>query len=241
VHFKKAKIAPVIAQADVLIALSHFKGHMGCGFGGACKNVGMGSASRAGKQMQHSDLKPKINQDKCKVCLTCVKNCPAEAISFADKKVNIDSKKCIGCGECIAVCPHQAIPIIWQQGKEGSLQERMAEYALAVVKTKEGKCGFINFLINITPDCDCMDRNEPPITPDIGILASFDPLAIDKASVDLVNKVTGNIYSKLKNINSKDKFRELHNVNYEYLFKHGERIGLGRSSYELITLDPIPE
>jgi uncharacterized Fe-S center protein len=240
VHFKKAKIAPVIAQADALIALSHFKGHMGCGFGGSCKNVGMGSASRAGKQMQHSDLKPKINQDKCKVCLTCLKNCPAKAIILIEKKVNIDQNKCIGCGECIVICPHQAIPIIWQEGKEGSLQEKIAEYTLAVMKTKEKRCGFINFLINITPDCDCLNRNEPPITPDIGILASFDPIAIDKASVDIINRVRGNIFSKLKNIDSQDKFRDLHNIDYNYLFKHGEKIGLGTTSYELIQVDEIP-
>lgn len=241
VHLKKAKIGSAIAQADALIALTHFKGHMGCGFGGACKNVGMGSASRAGKQIQHTDLKPQIDNNKCKVCLICLKNCPAEAISLVDKKVMIDSKKCIGCGECVVICPNQAIPLIWRQGKEGSLQERMAEYTLAVIKTKgEGKCGFINFLINITPDCDCSNKNEPAITPDIGILASFDPVAIDKASVDLINEVKGNIFSKLKNTDSKDKFRDLHNVDYNYLFRHAEKIGLGTSSYELVVLDELP-
>ncbi|HHY45841.1 MAG TPA: DUF362 domain-containing protein [Firmicutes bacterium] len=237
-RIKEARIGSAIAEADVLIALSHVKGHEGAGFGGAIKNIGMGSASRAGKQEQHSDIKPKVDTAKCKMCGRCVKWCPAGAINFAPgRPARIDSSKCIGCAECTISCLHEAIGVNWSSSELAGFQERMVEYALAVTKTKDGKCGFMNFVMNVSPDCDCAPWNDVPIVPNQGILASRDPVAIDQASVDLINAAPGLPGTRLSGaVNSNDKFGTIHKVDWRIQLVHGEEIGLGSTSYDLITI-----
>ncbi len=236
-HFKEAKIASGIWHANSILTITHFKGHMLFGFGGTIKNLGMGSAVPAGKQTLHSDVLPIVEESKCVGCGLCIQHCPESAIAINSYgKARIESKKCIGCGECTAICPHRAIPINWKSD-EKTVQEKTVEYALASLKNKEGKCGFFNFLINISPDCDCGNWNDSDIVPDIGILASIDPVAIDVASVDLVNNAIPLPNSRLENkMQAKDKFVAIHGKEWRFAIEYAEKVGLGSSKYELIKI-----
>jgi len=206
-HFQKVKIASDIYYANSMIVLSHFKGHEMAGFGGAIKNLAMGCASAAGKQQQHSTVKPRVSS-KCVGCTTCIKWCPKQAISIREKKAEIDHDVCIGCGECISSCPSRVISPQWDTNMDMFI-ERLTEYALGAVTHKENKIGYINFVMNVTPECDCAGWSDAPLVPDVGILASLDPVAIDKASFDLVNQQAGHQHSKLvcNHQPGEDKFR----------------------------------
>jgi uncharacterized protein len=225
-HFKDLYVAPLTFEADTIIAVSHFKGHELTGFGGALKNIGMGLASRAGKQQMHADIKPKVDKEICTACGRCIDWCPENAISMSPEGVaKIDEKLCIGCGECVVTCRFDAISVSWA-GTPDVVQEKIAEYTAGILSKFNNKYAFINYITNVSPNCDCYDHNGPPIVPDIGIVASFDPVAADQASIDLVNKASG-----------KDTFKELWpKVDYEVQLKHAEKIGLGSRKYELITI-----
>jgi uncharacterized Fe-S center protein len=223
-HIKSAKIAGTFFHTDVLLCLSHFTGHILSGFGAAIKNLGMGCASRAGKLEQHSDVHPWVNAKVCTNCSICQEYCPADAIEQMDGSARIIDEKCIGCGECLVVCNDGAIKMRWD-GDTLRVQEKMAEYALAVLKSLKKKAGFINYLVRITKDCDCMSKNGKVIAADLGILASLDPIAVDKASVDLLIEANG-----------KDFLREAIDVDWSMQLKHGERIGLGKMDYKLDRL-----
>jgi uncharacterized Fe-S center protein len=236
-HFQSVKIAGDIVYADSLIVLSHFKGHLLSGFGGAIKNLGMGCAPSTGKAEQHS-TKPIFNADLCTGCGKCANICPSLAISMETKISGIDYNACKGCGECLRVCPAHAIDLDWMVQVPPFL-ERMAEYALGAISGKHGKVGFFNFLLNITPDCDCLPWSDAPIVPDIGILASKDPVAIDHASYDLVNLQTGMQNSLLMRNHQpgKDKFQGVwEHTNGYYQLKYGAEIGLGNIDYRLIEI-----
>ncbi|MBC9783237.1 DUF362 domain-containing protein [Heliobacterium chlorum] len=241
-RLQEAKIAAVPLDADAMIVLTHFKGHEMTGFGGAIKNMAMGLASRSGKLIQHSDIKPTINE-KCKVCGKCVKWCPADAISLAERAV-IAEDRCIGCGECTVTCPHKAIAINWAIDP-GLLQEKMAEYAYAAVREKreKGKIAFITFVTDVTPECDCCSWSDTPLVPDLGILASFDPVALDQACYDLVNQAPGLIDNRLADAGQEstapgmDKFRMVHpSVDGTIQLRHAEELGLGTRKYKLVRL-----
>ena len=236
-HFEKVKIAREIENVRSMVVLSHFKGHEMSGFGGAIKNLAMGCAPAAGKQQQHSVVKPKVKNSVCIGCQTCLPYCPVEAISMVGKKALI-SNKCIGCGECISICPTRAIIAQWDS-EIPEFIERMAEYAKGAVLNKKGKTAYINVLMNITPLCDCYGFSGQHIVPDIGILASDDPIAIDSASFDLVNNELGNLKSDLKcnHEHGKDKFKGLYsNIESSHVLDYGEEIGLGTREYELIKI-----
>ena len=233
-----AYIAKDIAEADGLISVAHFKGHELCGFGGTIKNLGMGCASRKGKMAQHSELSPKIKKKKCVACGDCVHHCASNAISLMEKKASVNSEKCVGCGECILICPNGAIDVRWDNDIP-LLQKKMTEYAHAVLKGKKAGSFFLNFLTDITPACDCFGHSDAPIVHDLGIVASKDPVAIDQASVDLVNQQTGTAASCLKEglKPGEDKFRAVYpKVDWTIQLDHGEHIGLGSREYELITI-----
>lgn len=238
-HVETAYIGREIIDADGIISLAHFKGHELSGFGGTIKNVGMGCASRKGKLQQHSDLSPKVKRKKCVGCGECVAHCSRKAISLTDeKKAVIDPLKCIGCGECILICPNGAIDIQWSKDID-VFQEKMAEYTLAALKNKRGKSLFVNFILQVSPACDCYGHSDAAIVSDIGIAASRDPVAIDQASADLVNQhlpAEGSCISgRVKT--GEDKFRVLYpKVDWSIQLKHAERIGLGSRKYELITI-----
>lgn len=224
-RIKSVKIASALLNTDVLVCLSHFTGHMLSGFGAAIKNLGMGCASRAGKLEQHSDVHPWINSKLCTNCSICLDYCPTEAIEERNGSAFIIDEKCIGCGECLVVCNIGAIKMRWD-GDVIRVQEKMAEYAYSIWKGFNRKIGFINFLLNITKDCDCMSTKGIVIAEDIGIVGSLDPVSVDKASVDLVIERNG-----------KDILRAAYDVDWSAQLKHGEKIGLGTTRYELMELD----
>ncbi len=238
-HCRDVKIGSAVILADALIAVTHFKGHEAAGFGGAIKNVGMGCGSRAGKQVMHSDMLPKVKEARCKACGRCHQWCPTGAIEVGDLKMAlVDENKCIGCGECTVTCPHGAIGVNWRNNMKDALQEKMAEYAAGVLQNKKGKSGFISFLTNITPDCDCFSFSDAPVVRDIGILASLDPVAIDQACIDLVNRERGLPGSKLEGREGvTDKFGALYpDIDWSRQLAYGEEIGLGSREYDLIKI-----
>jgi uncharacterized Fe-S center protein len=222
---KTAKIARIFLDADGLVGVAHFKGHLLTGFGGALKNIGMGCAVREGKLAQHSEISPIINLKRCVECMECAKACPADAIFLKGHRVFIDGSKCIGCASCIAACNQGAIEVDWEAGGS-NVQEKMAEYAKAVLKDRKDAAAFINFAIRITKECDCLAKDDPRIVSDIGILASTDPVAVDKASLDLVIDACG-----------RDIFKEAHpRRDGMKQLRHASGIGLGSLDYELVRL-----
>ena len=235
--YTNIKVASALCDADAMIAVSHVKGHELYGFGGAMKNIAMGCAPPAMKQSLHSDLKPKVKQVMCTSCGACIKRCPAFAISFdSNKKAVIDSNKCIGCGECTVICIYNAIPIVWKTDDK-ALYERTAEYVKAFMNFKKNKVAFFNFILNVSPECDCCYWNDTPIVPNIGIVASFDSVAVDKASVDLINKAIPLPDSKIAGKDaSMDNITALYPVQWKYLFEYASSIGAGESQYELIQI-----
>jgi hypothetical protein len=232
----EVKIGAAAVEADAMIVVTHFKGHMAMGFGGAFKNVGMGLGARSAKQVMHSDLAPEVTAEKCTRCGDCVKWCPVSCITLAPTAV-IDRDVCIGCGECTATCRYGAIAIEWSDDSGGiGLQERVVEHFAGAVADKAGKVGYMNFLINVTPDCDCWQFADAPIVADIGVLASTDPVAIDQASLDLVNAAPPSANAKLAGSDAPDKFEALHGVDPTPLLAYAEKLGLGSRDYELVTL-----
>ena len=240
-YVKEAKIGTAVMDADIVISLNHFKGHEATGFGGAIKNLGMGCGSRAGKMEMHYNGKPVVNESKCKKCKLCAKICAHDAISYDEVTgvAVINHDKCVGCGRCIGMCNFDAI-----KPSNGSandiLNKKMAEYALAVVKDRPQF--HINIICDVSPNCDCHSENDAPIVPNVGMLASFDAVALDRACADLVNKQTAFMNSNLgenieNNIIDKDNFHTNHpETNWESQIEHGEKIGLGNSNYELIVI-----
>lgn len=236
-HFSEISVAGDIAAADSLIVLSHFKGHIVAGFGGAIKNLGMGCAPPEGKRAQHN-ARPFTIPERCTGCASCMKVCPKDAIVVKRKKSVIDRERCIGCFECMHACPEHAIDIDWET-EIPQFMERMVEHAYGAVKGKENKAGYMNFLLRITPECDCLPFSDAPIVPDIGILASKDPVAIDVAGFDLVNQQQGSTDSLLTTHHHKggDKFKGVHAQTDGYRqVRYAEEIGMGNHSYELIKI-----
>jgi uncharacterized Fe-S center protein len=215
-HFKSCKIGRLIAEEKQLLVVAHFKGHMLAGFGGAIKQLGMGCASRPGKLAQHSGSQPLLNPLKCTKCKTCVEHCPRDAIELG-LVPRVNGKKCIGCAVCIAVCPSDAMGVNWMATKPATFREKLAEYAYAAHKGKRNI--YVNFAENITKECDCFGEAFKPIAADIGVFASTDPVALDKACWDMLNKREGK-----KVFGGED------------IFNHAEEIGLGKREYELIIL-----
>ena len=238
---KTAKIGRAVMDADIFISLNHFKGHEAAGFGGAIKNIGMGCGSRAGKMEMHCSGKPEVNQKKCVGCRTCAKNCAQSAITFTDNKAYIDHEKCVGCGRCLGACNFNAI----YNANSSAVKElnmKMAEYAKAVV---DGRPNFhINLVMDISPFCDCHGENDLPILPDIGMFASFDPVALDQACADACNAQQPIPGSLLDEHIHEEGFCDLHDhfrnttpeSEWEDCLAHGEKIGLGHRSYELIQV-----
>ncbi len=223
-RLQSVKIASAFLSCDVLLCLSHFTGHMLTGVGASLKNLGMGCASRAGKLEQHSDVHPWIKSGKCTLCRTCFEYCPADAIEERSDAASIDDERCIGCGECLVVCPAGAINLSWDDDK-GRVQEKMAEYACSVHRLFGERSGYMNFLVKMTRDCDCMSKDDPYFLADVGILASRDPVALDKASIDLVNERAG-----------RDIMRELRPIDWSIQLEHARKIGFGNLDYTLVDL-----
>jgi len=236
-------IGQEILEADAMIVLSHFKCHELTGFGGAIKNLAMGCSSREGKLEQHSTVAPGISQKHCTACGACLKACAHDAIDLGSGKAVIAEERCTGCGRCITICEPQAIRINWNE--EASLvMKKMAEYSLGAVSGKPGKVLFINFITQVSPACDCYGHSDAPIVPDLGILASTDPVALDQACADLVNRARGLPDTAMQSGHQpgSDKFRGVYpKIDWEVQLEHGEKTGLGRREYELVPLKPAHE
>ena len=188
-YVKEAKIGRAVMDADVFITLNHFKGHEATGFGGALKNIGMGCGSRAGKMEMHSAGKPYVEQEECVGCGNCIRICAHDAPSITDGKASIDHDKCVGCGRCIGVCPKDAVCPAGDESND-ILNKKIAEYSLAVVKDRPHF--HVSLVIDVSPNCDCHAENDIPIVPDVGMFASFDPVALDRACADAVNRMQVN-------------------------------------------------
>lgn len=234
-YVKLAKIGRAVADADMIISLTHFKGHENAGFGGAVKNLGMGCGSRRGKMEMHSAGKPHILTGRCIGCGACAKICAHGAPQLQDGKCAIDPQKCVGCGRCIAVCPKDAVKAVLDESYD-ILNCKIAEYAKAVVS---GKPTFhISFVKDVSPNCDCHGENDTPIVPDVGMFASFDPVALDLACADAVNRqpVQANCAVSDRQ-GEEDHFHASHpDTRWQALIEHGKKIGLGSDEYELISL-----
>ena len=217
-YVHEAKIGQALMDADIVISLTHFKGHEQAGFGGAMKNLGMGGGSRAGKMEQHAAGKP-----------------------------NVAIEHCVGCHACEKICAHNAI-----SGYEAAadvLNCKIAEYTKAVV---DGRPSFhISLAMDISPNCDCHPENDTPIVNDIGMFASFDPVAIDQACADAVmaseplpnTELTDSAakmehnHEHLEGEQARDPFCITHpDTDWRACIAHAEKIGLGTSEYELIEV-----
>ena len=220
-------IAYDIVRCQSILSVAHFTGHLVSGMGATLKTLGMGCASRKGKMRQHSALKPTIKRSACTACGECIQHCPEQAIALDRGKAQIDPDRCVGCAECVAVCRFGAVEWDWRQESQ-VVQKGMAEHALGVVKGKEGRAVFFNFVLSVTKDCDCFDRADMPrIVEDIGILASEDPVAVDKAAIDLVEERAGDRIGRLV---QNPKLDPCHQI------EHAERIGLGQARYDLMAV-----
>lgn len=235
-YVKNAKIGRAVMDADVFISLTHFKGHESAGFGGALKNIGMGCGSRAGKMEQHNAGKPHVVQKHCVGCKLCTKICAHDAISVQDRKAAIDHSKCVGCGRCIAVCARNAITVNIDESNT-NLSRKMSEYAKAVVDGRP--CFHISLIIDVSPNCDCRAENDAAIVPNVGMFASFDPVALDMACVDAVNTqpILRGSAADIGDCHDQDHFHCIHpDTDWMSCLEHAEKLGLGTREYELIKI-----
>lgn len=235
-YIKEAKIGRAIMDADIVISLNHFKCHELTGIGGALKNIGMGCGSRAGKMEMHSAGKPAVYEPDCIGCRACAKNCAHSAITVENRKAFIDHNKCVGCGRCIGVCPADAVRAADDESND-ILNKKIAEYSCAVLN---GRPHFhVSLVIDVSPFCDCHAENDIPIVPDVGMFASFDPVALDLACSRAVNSqpvISGSLLDK-NGGNYRDHFQSVHpETDWEVLIDHAEKLGLGSRDYELIKI-----
>lgn len=242
-YIDKAKIGRAVMDADIFISLSHFKGHETTGFGGAIKNIGMGCGSRAGKKAQHMNGQPEIDHELCRGCRACLRECANDGLSFDEstRKMSINTQNCVGCGRCIGACNFDAIAFA-NYAATKDLNCRMAEYTKAVIQNRPNF--HVSLIVDVSPNCDCHAENDAPILPNIGMFASFDPLALDQACVDACLAATPLPNSQLAENMKKADFVDHHDhfrnstpeSEWRSCLDHAEKIGLGSRSYELIEV-----
>lgn len=235
-YVKEAKIGRAVMDADVFISLSHFKGHEATGFGGTLKNIGMGCGSRAGKMEMHSAGKPSVDQELCIGCGMCSRICAHNAAVVADRKAAIHHDRCVGCGRCIGVCPRDAVLPASDESND-ILNRKIAEYTKAVI---DGRPSFhISLVIDVSPYCDCHAENDAAIVPDVGMFASFDPVALDVACADAVNRqpIIQNSLLGESDHQGHDHFGAVSpETNWMTAIDHAVKLGLGSKEYELVEV-----
>lgn len=242
-YVKNAKIGRAIMDADIFVSLTHFKGHETTGFGGTIKNIGMGCGSRAGKTEQHCSGKPYIKENACRGCKKCQKECANEGLIFdpVSRKMHVDQEHCVGCGRCLGACNFDAI-VFQDDSAVELLNCKMAEYAKAVVDGRP--CFHISLVVDVSPNCDCHGENDAPILPNLGMFASFDPLALDQACADACLAAEPMPKSQLSDNLKTPGFHDHHDhfknstpeSDWKSCLEHAEKIGLGSRDYELIVL-----
>ncbi|MBN2481682.1 MAG: DUF362 domain-containing protein [Bacteroidales bacterium] len=241
-YCRTAKIGKAFIDSDIIISMNHFKGHELTGFGGALKNLGMGCAAVGGKLELHSASAPEIAEENCTGCGLCEDYCAQGAIVVGtDNIARIDLNKCVGCGQCVAVCQYDAARVVWENASE-LVNRKIAEYTLAVLKDKPGF--HVSFIMNVSPDCDCWNFNDYPLVPDIGMAASFDPVALDQACADMVREAPSLPSCRIHNNRTysdhkgEDKFKLAHpEVFWEAALDHAEKIGIGTREYKLVPVN----
>ncbi len=242
-YVTNAKIGKAIMDADIIISLSHFKGHEEAGFGGALKNLGMGCGSRAGKKEQHCSGKTVVDKSLCRGCRKCQKECANEGLVYLEdeKKMSVDLDKCVGCGRCLGACNFDAISFGNNDANE-LLNRRIAEYAKAVV---DGRPSFhISLVIDISPNCDCHCENDAPILPDVGMFASFDPVALDQACADACMRMPPMPNSRLGDTMAEKGFEDHHDhfinvhpeTDWRSCLEQAEKVGIGTREYEIVNI-----
>ena len=236
-YVKTAKIGSAIVEADVLVSLTHFKGHMVAGFGGAIKNIGMGCGSKRGKMEMHSAGTPAVDDEKCIGCGMCVKNCANDGVHVEGGIAVIDEAHCVGCGYCVAFCPTGAIMTKWDEAKP-VMNRKIAEYTKAVLA---GKQAFhVSLVVDVSPHCDCEGGNDAPVVPDVGMFASFDPVALDQACLDAANRqptLAGSAADGKDRDAAGDIFAAIYpDTDGVAGLVHAEKIGIGTRDYELVTV-----
>ena len=261
-YVKEAKIGAAVAEADIIVSLTHFKGHVNAGFGGALKNIGMGCGSKKGKMEMHSSGTPRIDVGKCIGCGMCVDHCANDGVHVVDGTAVIDEDHCVGCGFCIAYCPTGAIMTKWDEAKL-VMNCKIAEYTKAVL---DGKPAFhVSLVLDVSPECDCERHNDVPVIPNVGMFASFDPVALDQACVDAANKqpviqgsradpqvkeasvsdhmdgacaIPEQAYSEhAASGDGHDVFKMVHpDTDWAAGLDHAEKLGIGTREYELVVV-----
>ena len=237
-YVKEARIGRAVMDADVFVSLTHFKGHEQAGMGGALKNIGMGCGSRGGKMEQHNSGKPFVKEKHCVGCGACAKICAHDAPQIANGKASIDESKCVGCGRCLAVCPKDAIQCLFDEAP-AVLNKKIAEYTKAVVDGRP--CFHVSLVVDISPNCDCHGENDAPIAADVGMFASFDPVALDQACADAVvsqKPLPGSVLTdEGYDCSCGDLFQAAHpDTQWQVCLEHAEKLGLGSRKYELIKI-----
>lgn len=235
-YVKEAKVGRALMDADILISLTHFKGHEATGFGGTLKNIGMGGGSRAGKMEMHNAGKPFVDPSLCVGCGSCKKNCAHGAITIESRKASIDTGKCVGCGRCIGACPVDAVGTMCDEAND-ILNKKIAEYTWAIIKDRPHF--HVSLVVDVSPNCDCHSENDAPIVPNVGMFASFDPVALDMACADAVNRqpvLAGSLLAEQEHCHH-DHFTDTHpDTNWESCIDHAVKLGLGNKEYHLITI-----
>ncbi|EPR44044.1 protein of unknown function DUF362 [Desulfovibrio sp. X2] len=237
-HFTEAFLAADIVEADSMVVLSHFKGHVAAGYGGALKNLAMGCATRKGKMQQHCGMGPRLDPEKCKACGQCIEVCAPGALRLDEKeRIAVERELCVGCGACFHACSTGALEVDWGM-EHGRFIERMMEYALAVTSNLKRPAVYLNFVLSVTPECDCMGFSDAAICPDLGVLASTDPVALDQACLDLVDAAPPLFPSKLPKGTKagESKFLALNpKMPAAFGLDYAERLGIGTREYVLKT------
>ena len=221
-------LAEGAVRAQGMIVVSHVTGHCGAGLGATIKNVGMGCSSRKGKMLQHSTVTPTIDPEKCTYCKVCMDWCPTNAISGDDAlgAAVIDQDLCIGCGECLSVCRVNAVKFNWAV-ESADMQRMMTAHTLGLHLQKRGRIAYVSWLVNVSGECDCLGQKLDVIGPDVGILASFDPVALDQAALDVFEQRAGETLM--------DRCHP--HLDPTVILSYGEEIGLGSRTYDLVELE----
>lgn len=211
------EVAWHLINSTHIFALTHVKGHVASGMGGAIKNFGMGGVTKEIKIKMHHGSRPVYMKDKCTFCGVCAEVCPFNAIKIKGENWKQNMRNCFGCGVCIDNCKDGAL-----KNKKADFQYSLACAAKACIEDKT--VIYLNELRRISKSCDCDPFADPIICPDIGYLVSDDIVAIDKASLDLIHNVKEDVFEKVNKVNPMKQI------------KYGEEIGLGSSSYTLIEI-----
>jgi uncharacterized Fe-S center protein len=231
-ELEQAKVPSLLLESPCILVVSHVKGHDLTGFGGALKNVGMGCVSSETKRAQHFVNMPQFNNSDCDGCGKCIESCPTDAIKLVNETVEREVSECISCGTCLFRCPLHCW--VWPAGSKEKLQVYMAHVASAVLSEYKGRIGFVNFVQDIVPHCDCAAPSGQPVVQDVGIVFSFDPVAVDKASLDLIDRAP--IIPGSTSVTPPDVLGKMHQTDSLVQLVTAEKLGVGTLKYEMVAI-----